>query len=1367
MNTAPKYCLALLALFVAHSAYTQTTKFYSTEQGLSNSLINHIYQDKKGFIWISTENGLNKFDGARFIVYEKLPNDSVSLKSNHVKTVFEDSSGKFWVRCSGGLMLYDRDMDTFHDIDVKDGDNQPINLSVISIYELRNGDIYFATGYGLYSLAKGDSAIRPVSRLNRQFGSLLLTTIYEDSRGRLWIGTENSGVYVYDFKTSTLLQFSSSSPPHLRIGNNTISAICEDDNNDVFVGTLFGGLYRFDPNLASVTPIPDAGGNRTLPVKSLIFNKARQLLAGTDGYGLKKYNSSLNRLEQYEPFSAPFDFSTSKIHQLLQDNDGNTWAGIYQKGIFFIPSNLNRFKYYGYKSFRHNIIGSNCVRVVYKDADNVVWIGADNDGLYAVDENAGTVRHYQSDGAPNAVPGAILCIHDAGNGKLWLGSYLNGIAVFDKKTGSCTYINSDTDTSFICNKVYSIISDRQGGLWISTYGNGIFRYDINASRFVEHYCENETNPNPEGLTNNWVNSLILDDNNLLWMGTMNGLSCLDTQTRTFRNYRKANSNLPSNVIFALQSDRYGNIWISTDEGLVQLNPHTGNIQHFTTQHGIASNEICAIAEDNYGNIWMSTLSGISKYSPADNKFTNFYASDGLQGNEFSYRAFCKSHEGEIFFGGVNGVTGFFPDEIHNRQAQLNVYVTHFYLYGKPVHRYQKSGGKTIFNTPVLQLEEIRLAASDNVFGFEFSTIGYANSEETSFRYKLDNPDAQWMTTLSGANRIAYANLPPGRYRLLYQAVDKENESAVRAITIIIRPPWYASTPAMIIYALMILTAAYAIYLFISARIKQRNEMIRLEHADQINEAKLQFFTNISHEIRTPMTLIMGPLEKLLMTGADPKLRNTYLLIYRNAQRILRLINQLMDIRKIDRGQMHIKARETDIVGFIKDVMQAFEYLAQKKNITLSFETPRKNLKVWIDLNNFDKVLFNILSNAFKFTPENGAITISLREARDPQAPAPLKTHFEIRILDTGPGIDREQIELIFERFYQIDNEVTNSNYGAGVGLHLARSIVELQHGTIHAENRTDQAGSAFIIRMPMGSAHLDPSEIEVDAPQSSHPPFTNPRNETPLDQPAASHADNDSVQARTKYRILIVEDDSEIAAYIAAELAPIYKVHRIDNGRDALDYILTETTDLVISDILMPRMDGITLSRKIKQNVRIHHIPVVLLTAKHSDDDMLEGLETGADAYLVKPFHPEILKKTVRNLLDNRERQKNKSRDCTEGKITAVSLKSYDEALMERILRIVNNNLGNPALNVEMLSAEVGISRVHLHRKLKELANQSARDFIRTIRLKQAGELLSGKKLAVSQVYEAVGFTNFSHFSISFREFYGMTPTEYMNRHKP
>ena len=607
-----------------------------------------------------------------------------------------------------------------------------------------------------------------------------------------------------------------------------------------------------------------------------------------------------------------------------------------------------------------------------------------------------------------------------------------------------------------------------------------------------------------------------------------------------------------------------------------------------------------------------------------------------------------------------------------------------------------------------------------------------------------------------------------------RALSHGNLSEIRTVKILITPPWYEMWWAYCIYVFLLGLLVLGIVNYILSRMRHRREIMKREHAEQLNEAKLQFFINISHEIRTPMTLIINPLEKLLAEKKGGEVQKTYLMIYRNAQRILRLINQLMDIRKLDKGQMFMKFRETDMVGFIDDVMLTFDYMARKKKIHFSFEHAMPQLKVWVDMNNFDKILMNIFSNAFKYTPEQGEITVSLSTGRDATRRDPLKEYFEITVTDSGIGLDREKIERIFERFYQIDNDVTKSNFGTGIGLHLSRSLVELHHGIIFAENREDAPGSRFVIRIPLGSAHLRTDELEdVEALITPHAVLVKPE-KTDLEEVFEEEEGEEDEEgkktgkAKNRMRILIVEDEEEILSYLKEELEGDYRIMTRKNGREAYDTILADTPDLVISDIMMPEMDGLSLCRKIKQNTNVNHVPVILLTAKSKPEDTMEGMATGADAYMVKPFNTELLKSTIANLLANRKLLKSKFSGAQqqEDKVQKLSMKSADEILMSKIMKVINENLSNPDLNVEMLAANVGLSRVHVHRKLKELTNLSARDFIKNIRLQQAAALLKEKKLTVSEVAYATGYTNLSHFSSSFKEVHGMSPKEYMLAHQ-
>ena len=665
----------------------------------------------------------------------------------------------------------------------------------------------------------------------------------------------------------------------------------------------------------------------------------------------------------------------------------------------------------------------------------------------------------------------------------------------------------------------------------------------------------------------------------------------------------------------------------------------------------------------------------------------------------------------------------------------------------------------------------QLAHYDNTFSIIFSTLQYNNPEQISYQYKIEELSNQWLSTEPGVNRVTYNNLPPGKYTFHVRALSHGNLSEIRTVKILITPPWYEMWWAYCIYVFLLGLLVLGIVNYILSRMRHRREIMKREHAEQLNEAKLQFFINISHEIRTPMTLIINPLEKLLAEKKGGEVQKTYLMIYRNAQRILRLINQLMDIRKLDKGQMFMKFRETDMVGFIDDVMLTFGYMAQKKKIRFSFEHAMPQLKVWVDMNNFDKILMNIFSNAFKYTPEQGEITVTLSTGRDATRRDPLKEYFEITVTDSGIGLDREKIERIFERFYQIDNDVTKSNFGTGIGLHLSRSLVELHHGIILAENREDAPGSRFVIRIPLGSAHLRTDELEdVEAIITPHAMLVKPE-KTDLEGAFEEEEDEESkkaAKAKNRMRILIVEDEEEILSYLKEELEGDYRIMTRKNGREAYDAILADTPDLVISDIMMPEMDGLSLCRKIKQNTNVNHVPVILLTAKSKPEDTMEGMATGADAYMVKPFNTELLKSTIANLIANRKLLKSKFSGAQqqEDKVQKLSMKSADEILMSKIMKVINENLSNPDLNVEMLAANVGLSRVHVHRKLKELTNLSARDFIKNIRLQQAAALLKEKKLTVSEVAYATGYTNLSHFSSSFKEVHGMSPKEYMLAHQ-
>lgn len=1352
------FLLTFICSCFVRQAAAQTGSFYSTETGLSSSLINQLFQDSRGFVWGATEYGLNRFDGLRFSGYHH-SDDSASIKSNYVRALFEDSRQNILVGCIDGLMMYDREMDSFREILMMRTKRQ-VFPHVTQMCKLHNGEIWISTtGQGMFRLDEQKMQAFSLDDVLKEANYNYQSCFYEDSYGNIWIGTYGKGVICYQPATKETRVFN-----YPVINDNNVYAIQEDGFGNLFIGTQKQGLSRYDRRKECFVPVPCVDEEMVSVYCLLVVDG--KLLVGTDGQGVKQYNPMKDKLEEYSNNSTPLDFSAEKIHAIMVDKDKNLWLGLFQKGIIMIPKAENQFEYYGDKSVYYNPIGHGCVMAVFQDSEQHLWVGADNEGLFELSSEGRRLRHFKPDDSSCSVANTVMCMYEDSEKNFWIGSYTRGLAKMNRKTGVCEYgLPIDNE------KIFSITEDRYKNLYIATLGSGFYRYNLQ-TEVLEHFesSKDETGDlKRDELSNDWLNYLFCDSEGLIWIGHYKGISCFNPLTGSFLNYKGVNTLVTDCVGYAILEDAVGSIWAGTSEGLYCFDKKSGEIQKFTTNEGLPNNVICGLCKDEQHNIWLSTYRGISQYDVKNNHFINYYAGDGLQGNEFTHGAFYTAKSGEIYFGGVNGITYFLPQNITGIAKDMKVWITDFFIFDRPVHKNTRSGGNQVISGAVQDADLFQLSYSDNTFSLVLSTLQYKNPEQISYQYKIEELGYRWLTTEPGVNRVTYNNLPPGKYSFSVRAMSHGCFSETRTVEILITPPWYETWWAYCIYFILAALLVWGVVNTLLSRMRHRREIMKREHAEQLNEAKLQFFINISHEIRTPMTLIINPLEKLLSDRKEEELHKTYLMIYRNAQRILRLINQLMDIRKLDKGQMFLKFRETDMVGFIQDVMQPFEYLARKKNIHFAFKCDMLQLKAWVDLNNFDKVLMNILSNAFKYTPVDGEIEVRLSTGKDLSRRDALREYFEIVVTDSGIGINESEIERIFERFYQVDNDVTKSNFGTGIGLHLSRSLVELHHGIIYAENREDASGSRFVIHLPLGSVHLRTDELEkveegVEFVAATISPSVPEQEEDLQEKPESNKAG----KAKTRQRILVVEDEEEIRSYLRQELLNEYRISTCSNGKEAYDFILKEMPDLVISDVMMPEMDGLTLCRKVKQNTNVNHIPVILLTAKSRMEDTLEGMETKADAYIVKPFNTELLKSTITNLLDNRRLLRNKFSGAQqqEDKIGKITMKSNDEMLMTRIMKVVNEHLSDSEFSVEMLASEVGLSRVHMHRKLKELTNLSARDFIKNIRLQQAAALLAqNKKLTVSEVAYAIGYTNLSHFSNSFKDKYGVSPKEYAASH--
>ncbi len=1320
----------------------QKKRLFDYNEGLSNSLINEVFQDHQGFIWIATEDGLNRFDGIKFKTYPANPAQANALNDNFVTAIFEDSHNNLWVGQVNGIQYFKHETETFVDIEIHIN-NEEIHPYISDICEAPNGDMWIATsGYGLIKIDHQTGRPHYSTRLNKSLCSMYLECIFMDSEGILWIGSDNNGMSCYNTLTEEVNNFSTDESQPFYIPANDITAICEDNYNNILIGSLKSGLIKYNKQTQRINFVEaEDPKEKRLPVKSLLLDRKKRVWVGTDGKGLRRLNSE-GKLEKIHPGSSSFDFSKSKIHSIIQDNIGNIWLGIFQKGLYLFPESAELFNHYGYKAFSKNSIGSNSITAL-SGHTNTLWIGTDGDGIYQMNKTTQQVQHLSLKDEHNEFIGHnVLSLFDSHDGYLWVGTFFNGLLKYNTGNQKLTsYKNDASNKKSLVNDKVTAIKAYNNELWLATLGGGICSFNPEKQTFKPglHLINDSLNQQiPK-----WVNDIYIDHNGNFWIASYDGLIFIDIKKQQLITLNPQNRSLPHKLVYCIQGDSENNIWVGTYNGLVKIQAQQMLSTTYTTNDGLGSNVICGIIEDEHQQIWVSTHNGLSRYNPNDSTFISYYASDGLQANEFSRNAVYKSSSNKIYFGGINGITEVKKDYFNYKRNIRNVILTEFTLYNKAVEIGDRTGKYTILNRSIVLADTVQLRESDNVFSIGFTSVELAHQSRISYEYKMDGFDLHWNKSNPLSRNATYTNLPHGTYHFYVRAVDKKQYTQARILTIIIHPPWYKTTIAKILWVLIAFAFFYGIILF------SKEKVLRLE-AEKINEKKMQFFINISHEIKTPLTLIIDPLEKLLRKRNNDENLRLYKTMHTNAYRIYRLVSQLLDVRKIDKGQLLVKFQKINLLTIVNEVAQSYNLLAESKNITFTIHCDDTDLEVWIDPLNFEKVILNLLSNAFKYTQNEVSIDI-----------IKCNSYAEIVISDTGSGILKGDLEKIFHRFYQSASNENRNITGTGIGLHLSRSLVELHKGKLFAENRKDKQGARFVIQIPLGNEHLPKKDLILDETKLPLPAI----NYGSIDEESVGiHQQNLALKPSSNYKIMIVDDEEEIREYINQELQSTYTTATCVNGNDALLQLNDFKPDLIISDIMMPEMDGISLCKKIKGHIETSHIPVILLTALSKDEDKAEGIDTGADMYFVKPFNSQILKKTIANLLENRRKihQQLQAQNGNGYNVDHIKLKSNDEILMQKVMSIVKENISNSELNVEMLADGVGISRVHMHRKLKEITNLSARDFIKNIRMKQAAYILTTKKVNISEVAYAVGYSNLSHFSNSFKSYYGISPKEYI-----
>ena len=1343
----------LLTFFSILTAWGQSGKLFNTDIKLSSNLVTQVYQDTNGFIWITTRNGINVYDGYNFSVIKKDGDDKRGLNTNYINCINQDKVGHLLLGTNKGLLCYDGQH--FTNIELPKADGKPAVTYVTHIFKRKNGDVMVGTsGFGLFVMKDEEHTCRALTQYGGKLQYILKTS--EDDRGNLWVITESRQLYKID--KNGKLTTNIPGTQGLRV---------EDLQTDKRTGKLYlatqnQGIYEMAQGSTVFTRIP--GIDLSL-VANLYISKNGNIIIGSDGDGVSVYNPLTHQLYINPFFSAQINLHKSKVQNVIEDAQGNIWFSMLQKGVFMQPQSSYDFGYMGFRLGNRNIIGDNCVNSLFLDSEHTLWVGTDKDGLYKLSANGQQMQaHY--------MPGStILAICQDLKGRLWVGTYTDGMGYIDASGVYHRVEIPDMGTA----GVFDMKCDKWGNLWLATMGAGLICIPQQGTPIIYKVKSNaDQNNQINSIPNDYIAKLAFNqDQSRIYIATSIGLACLDRKknswTTAFNGKNLVNKDHFSHCVYV---DSKNHIWYGTEEGLYSYNPQ--DMEHpklYTTQEGLSDNSIASIIEDCKGRIWLGTANGLSKLNQEKGEVSKFYVENGIQSNEFSDGAICTTPDNRyIFIGGTGGLNYFDATKVKQHPWTAKVIISGFILGDEHVVPGMESGFYTITHKGVYESQKFDLAHDDNSFTLQLSTLTYSNTEQISYLYSINGEE--WRNVQPGQNEISFSHLPAGTYNFRIKATCNQYETPVKEFTITIHPAWYACIWARLVYLLAFIALCL---LYMKHRKRKEEDRMLLQkhiHAEEMGEAKLKFFMNISHEIRTPLTLILTPLLSLIKEDKDAHRQGIYDIMRKNSERILHLINQMMDLRKIDKGQMVMHMNQTDMVSFIGDEYDLFHQQALAKNIDFQFAHADDKLDVWIDRNNFDKVLMNVLSNAFKFTPSGGKVRISLRHTDH---------HAYISIKDSGMGIPDDQLETIFQRFYQSPTSSTDRNIGTGIGLDLTRSLVELHYGTISARNNKDgddaefKKGSEFIISLPLGCEHLKPEEMMTQQEEKEE----EEKNEmAELNEGEAMDNDNGEEEptaemgerladgsSKAKSTIAIVEDDEEIQQYLAAQLSADFNILAYPNGKVALGEIKHQQPDLVISDIMMPEMDGKTLCTKLKTGVTTNHIPVILLTAMSREEDQLDGLQTGADAYIVKPFNMDILRRTIFNLLTVRRTLRNKfeGKEELRASAPATDIQNPDEILMARVMEVIQENLNDSDLSVDMIAKQVGISRVHLHRKMKELTNQTPHSFIRNVRLKQAAKLLSESKQSVIDVMYACGFSNASSFSSMFKNLYGMAPRDYMN----
>ncbi|PSK80921.1 hybrid sensor histidine kinase/response regulator transcription factor [Prolixibacter denitrificans] len=1370
--------ILLIAVFSSVSAFSQQKQYnfaqINNTNGLSNNHVTCILRDKQGFMWFGTTSGLNRYDGYSFKVFTHNPSDSTSIDNNIIAAISEDCNGKLWVRTQNGFNVYDPKTETFSFSNSPVLQKHPEFIShFINLFtDSENKSWLMTSGYGVFRFDTLHQDIVPVEHLANKNGIKATSDVIamaEDSKGNLWL-IHQDGYLEMKPKGSMKAKIQASFLHDRYPGEQLDCRIFIDKDDDIWISTQDHaiGLFYYEPATGKLVHIDQASRpthTNTNIITGITQDSDGNIWIATDhgGINLLDKKDFTIRYLTHETYNV-HSIAHNSVTAMFRDSEGIIWIGTYKEGISYYHKNLILFNTIRYTPQNEEGLNFGDINCFAEDKKGNLWIGTNGGGLNYYNRKTGKFTHYvHHDDDPNSLSNdVIVSLFIDHENKLWIGTYFGGLNRFDGKKFTHYTHNPKDSTSISDNNIWSIFEDSFNNLWIGTLGGGLDRFNRDTESF-QHFRTGGAN----SIVSNVIISLVEDKQNRLWIGTPDGLSILNTRNQKFSKLLhndKDTTTLSSNTVNCLLADSRGWIWVGTPEGLNVYDEHTGQFRRILKSNGLPTNNVVSIVEDQQHNIWLGTIKGLVQIFVKGDQVSDFAVrikqyddEDGLQAKEFNERAAYVTRNGQLFFGGPNGINFFSPENLIENKNTPKVVFTNLQVFNQTIRVGEKFNRRVLLPQSVTDTKEITLKHAENFFSVAFSTLSYFHPEKNQFAYKLEGFNNSWIYTDWKNRRATFTNLDPGEYTLRVRASNNNGywnqEGATLKINIL--PPFWQTIYAYVAYVLIILLI---IWLWRQRIIRREHEKFEIEREKikarrlhDLDMLKLRFFTNISHEFRTPLTLIITPIEQLLQKAKDNDEKKHLQLIYRNSRRLLSLVNQLLDFRKLEFQEIKLRPSEGEIVSFIRETTESFSDLSEKKNIHLYFQTDVENVTAYFDHDKLEKILLNLLSNAFKYTSENGDVHVAVRLDEKEQPT------IEISISDTGIGIPEEKQQRIFERFFQDETNGSDYNQGSGIGLALVNEYVKLQNGTITVESEPGK-GSCFRVTLPL----VFGKETSAEAEQASWKRQPAAQPSVVMEPETAEESETTGKPAKsTKPVLLLVEDNEDFRFYLKDNFKLTFEVLEAGDGHTGWEIASKSLPDLIISDVMMPVMDGIELCRKVKTTAETSHIPVILLTAKVADNQKMEGFDVGADDYITKPFNFKLLESRIKNLLAQRRKLQKAFRKKIDVSPSEIEITSLDEIFIQKAIDLVEKNIANSQFSVQEMSSELGMSRVNLYKKISSLTGQTPVEFIRTIRLKRAAQFLKQGQLTVSEVAYRVGYNDPKYFARQFKNEFSITPSQY------